>query len=214
LNAEAMQDAREWGDQQVSQLLTDRPQLKSLIVKDGPAWKWLSVSFGNSDHAFRMRWDKASTTDYNPQTSESAAYPDRERLSYIRVDGTYKSGPRKGEARSGEEVLRDVVFELNNAAHGADGLLLTRLAVLRQISRANYIRDCAYIEFEAYNKTEEFYKQIWAPYCRGSDIFTRPNLWLSCNGLTFDQWIALYPSNYWYPWKYYGNRFDQITTYK
>ena len=197
-------------ENQVRSLLQDRPQLQPIVQEEGPIWNWLVSAFGDKSINFQIRWDNRPTSENNPERAQSTAYPDRNNISYIRVNRTYKSGPLAEKELSSEEVLSGVVFELNNVLHADEVLKIKALAASGSISREEFIISSARLEYSAEIKTSIFYSTIWIPFCNSKGINCTPKLWHMPVETTFDQWLLRYPRHCWYPWKYYGDIYDQI----
>jgi tetratricopeptide (TPR) repeat protein len=197
------------GGKQLNLVLQDRPQLQSIVQKGNPVWNWLTVAFSDTGNGIRIYWNGEPTSENNPERSEST-FPDNIKAAYIKVDKTYKAGPSKGLELSPEEILSGLVFELNNDKHWAENQEISRLAEAGQISRPDYIRSCAKTEFTASLETADFYRMIWLPFCQSKGLQFTPRLWGMPLESTFDQWLLRYPLYSWYPWRFYGNRYDWI----
>jgi len=197
------------GEKQLILVLQDRPQLQSIVKKGNKIWIWLQTAFGDTDQGYRVFWDNTPTAKDDPATATST-YPDDKKTAYIRVDGLYKEGVSIGLARSSEEVLSDLVFELNNVRHGVEKQEIAHEAEAGTITRYDYIRSCTQTEYLASKERAEFYTSIWLPFCEMNGIQTKPSLWGLPIEATFEERFEKYPANFWYPWKYFGDLYDWI----
>lgn len=198
-----------WGESQLELVLHDRPQLQPIVQKGSALWNWLQAAFANTSEGVQIFWDNRPTHASDPASGEST-FPDGKKAAYIRIDGIYKSGPSIGLERSPEEVLSNLVFELNNDKHWVENQGITQLAEAGSISRQDYIRACAKTEFTAAQETADFYRTIWLPFCQSKGLQSTPKLWGMPIEATFDESLSKYPPDFWYPWKYYGDRYDWL----
>lgn len=197
------------GQKQLSLVLKDRPQLQTAVQKGSPVWNWLVAAFSDKRAGIRIYWDNQPTSKNNPDRAESH-FPDNTKSVYIRVDRIYKTGPSKGLSLSSEEILSGLVFELNNDKQWAENQEIAGLAEAGKITRQDYIVSCAKTEFSASQETAEFFKTIWLPFCQSEGLPFNPRLWGMPLESTFQQWLSRYPPNSWYPWQFYGQRYDLI----
>ena len=198
------------GESQLELVLQDRPQLQPIVQKGSPLWNWLQAAFANTSEGIQIFWDNRPTHASDPASAEST-FPDGKKAAYIRIDGIYKSGTSIGLARSPEEVLSNLVFELNNDKHWVENQGISQLAEAGRISRQDYIRSCAKTEYTAGRETADVYTTIWVPFCQSKALSFTPQLWHMPYPATFDEWLSQYAPDFWYPWKFYGDRYDWIT---
>ena len=198
------------GEAQLKLVLQDRPQLQPIVQKGSKIWDWLAAAFSNTSQGIQIYWDNRSTSSLFPASAESTL-PDDQKAAYIRVDAVYKTGSSVGLQRSPEEILSSLVFELNNVSHWAENRDTTLLAESGKISREDYIRACAKPEYLAGHETADFYLKIWVPLSNEKHLSCTPRLWYAPNHIDFDEWLSHYSRSSWYPWQYYGDRYDWIT---
>jgi hypothetical protein len=195
---------------QLELVLHDRPQLQPIVQKGSPLCNWLQAAFANTSEGIQIFWDNRPTHASDPASAEST-FPDGKKAAYIRVDGIYKSGTSIGLERSPEEVLSNLVFELNNDKHWVENQGISQRAEAGTISRQDYIRSCAKTEYTAGRETADVYTTIWVPFCQSKGLSFTPQLWHMPYPATFEEWLSMYPPGFWYPWKFYGDRYDWIT---
>lgn len=199
---------------QVELLIQDRPQLRSILQEKNAVRAWLDDAFKNAPEGCTIRWDSRPTPDSNPSSAESSAYPNSEGIAFIRVDGIYKSGVFKGIDRPDEQVLSDVVFELNNVKLFHEKQQLIDHALAGDISRDEYIRGVAKLEYQAELETDQFFRTVWQPFCLSQHRACTPRYWHSPVPPTFEDWLARYPEGSVYPWQYYGKQYDSHIAYR
>jgi hypothetical protein len=199
----------QYGREQVDRVLQDRPQLQSVVTPGGAIDRWLVKAFAAPDLAYKLAWTNESTTPNVDTNAQSSAYPYGSDFSYIRVNGIYQSGATVGQQLTLEEILSGLVYELNNARNGEDEARFDRGAIFQTITRNDYIVAFARAEFGAFRGTADFYHTIWIPYCEDHDMTSSPKRWHDdYPGQTFENYLARYPRDFWYPWHFYGERYD------
>jgi hypothetical protein len=207
-NPSASVEQEQWGIAQVDGLLKDRPQLGAVIAKGDPVYQWLVQDFAAPDLSYKIAWKNAPTDLDLASYAQSSAYPPKPGgPSYIRVDGAYDK--EKGtQLRPVDEVLSDLIFELHNVRHADEKSKLDCEALFQTISRDDFIKSCAHIEFDAESETAKVYSEIWRNYASAHAIPNLPRRWCHHGDEDFATYLARVPRSFWYPWKFYGDRFD------
>ena len=199
----------DWGSTQVNLLLHDRPQLQSIVTKGNKIWDWLTSAFGSTNEGIKIHWDASPLSDFGPYDAESHWLYDSNNV-YVRAGRFHRNGSTIGSERLPEEILFSIVFELNNVKYRDENLKLRSLASEGRISREDYVRGIAKCEYLASQETGIFYRNIWTPFCVETDFNLNPHIWITARDVSFDQWLSQYPSNFFYPWKFYGKQYDII----
>ncbi len=199
----------EYGRHQVERVLDDCPQLRDVAPAGGPIWNWLVAAFGDQRGGFQIRWTRDISPACQLVMAESSAYP-QDGVSKLRVDARERFGPRAGQPRTPEAVLSGLVFELNNVRLGVEKKAIADQAAAATMDRARYIRACAREEWKADLATAEFYRSIWLPYCHARGLPTSPRAWYNAIPLSFEKWVSRFPPTFWYPWQFYGARYDRL----
>jgi hypothetical protein len=199
----------EKGRRQLNKVLEDCPQLRGVVPEGGPCWNWLVSAFGDARQGFEIRWTRRVTPSCENVSAESSAYPD-DGVSYVRVDAVERNGPNQGRARSPDAVMSGLVFELNNVRLGREKKSIADQAAAGRMDRTSYIQACAREEYTADLETAVFYRDIWLPYCHAHGLTSSSREWYSSMPPTFERWIARFPATFWYPWGFYGSRFDRF----
>ncbi len=206
-------EAMNYGLEQVNQFVSDRPQMAALIHDDNAIENWAVKAFASPDLDFRLVWDNRPTISGPDDSSESSDFPDGMNRSYIAIDGIWKGGPRAGVKRTAEEMLVNLVFEVANARNGRVHAALDQRALRGEIDREAFIVQSAHNEFDAWRTVDDFHEKIWLPYCRETGTADSPALWRLNAFANFDEWLKKYPRTYWYPWQFYGTRYDKLEAF-
>ena len=197
------------GEDQLDQVLKDCPQLRGVAVEGNTNWQWLVSAFGNNPD-FEIHWTRRISPDCQNVTAESSAFPNDDHISYLRVDGRYRTGPLAGQLRSPDEVMSGLVFELNNVRLGPAKKQIATAAASGRMDRAAYVLASAHQEFTADQETAAFYHATWVPFCASHHLSTSPRLWYASLPPSFSVWIARFPLTFWYPWRFFGDRYDRL----
>ena len=199
----------EKGGRQLDKVLRDCPQLRGVVQPGDPRWNWLVAAFGDTRQGFEIRWTRRVTPSCENVSAESSAYPE-DRVSYVRVDGVERHGPNQGQVCPPDAVMSGLVFELNNVRLGREKKAIADQAAAGRINRAAYIQACAREEYTADLETAIFYRDLWLPYCHAHGLVSSPREWYSSMPPTFEKWIARFPVTFWYPWGFFGSRYDRL----
>ena len=95
------------GQEQVRQMLKDRPAMAQYGDEAGVLYSWAVRKFAGEDLGQRIFWDPADP----PDTSADHFSPTATSPGRVRVRGQYKDGPHAGKERAGEEMWEGVVYE-------------------------------------------------------------------------------------------------------
>jgi TPR repeat protein len=198
------------GEEQLDLVLRDRPQLQTVVQKGSPIWTWLKTAFEGANLGYQIEWrNDATGLRISGSSSISSAYADVNEKAYVEVDGINEEGPATGTERSAEEILSNLVFELNNVRHGPEKQKLDEQARAGTISHDDFIRACFREEYLADRETADFYHTIWVPFCKAKGLEPHPTPWHALIKNTWQENLATYPPEFWYPWHFYGDRYDR-----
>jgi hypothetical protein len=197
------------GDVQVSTLVQDRPQLQDIIYRNNPIWKWLQNAFNYSNGGIKIYWDPGPTMKANTFGGETEFLQDSG-ICFIRVDRTYKEGDFIGVDKRAEEVLATLILELNNAQHRDENMKIWKMALEGKLTRNEFILACARLEFGSEQGVKQFLVGTWLPFCESRHIQSDYQIWWMSHPGTFDDMMKFYPPGSDYPWKIYGDQYDQI----
>jgi hypothetical protein len=197
------------GQDQVNDVLLRCPQLNKIVWPENVIWKWLTQAFDTSTFGYTIALDIQQVSI--PHTNSESGALDWSNTFFIRVNPTYSEGLLQGQERPAEDVLCNLVFELNNVKLYRDHELIEHLARCGEIRREAYVYDCAQEEYCALARTAYFYSHTWLPFCAESKTETNSAAWPQLKA-NFNEWLASYPMDAWYPWKLFGSRYDQMNS--
>jgi hypothetical protein len=126
----------------------------------------------------------------------------------ILIRERYGSGDKRGEKVGCEELWSCAVFELYNISYSKDFLELHDSALAGKVPRQDYIFRFARIEFNAVQKTAEFYRTIWQPWAESKGKDTESLHWYADAPKSYEEWIKEYHDPTGYPYSYYGKYYD------
>lgn len=210
------------GHRQVENMLKDRFRMSAYLTDDGPKllnksdpiYSWCVRKFAGEDTGVPIFWDKTlpkqADAEHDPPTTD--------RLAAIRIRP--EIGPMMGKflgRRKDFELLWcEAIFELNNCAGFKQFNKIESDAHRSKITRDQYIRQMAQVEFTALNKTRKFFEEVWVPWALKNKL--RPTyqaellIW-DRSYSDFDSWIEGYTDKKNYPWVPYGGYYDSIRDY-
>jgi hypothetical protein len=195
---------------QLLQLLRDRPQLIQIVHEGNPLWEWLLAAFQPDKKAMIIKWSGSPLGNDQGADAESSPFPNSENISYIYASSIHHRGSKIGFAKTSEELLSDIVFEIYNVKLGPDKKQVEIARSLNKLDKKQYIISCAYWEYKAEVETSNFFLNTWIPLCQVQKTAYSPKVWHYPCAPSFKQWLQRYPEGSWYPWKYYGDRFDSL----
>jgi hypothetical protein len=209
------------GEQQVRRLLEDRIYASAYPTSDGRiqtlSWKdsivkWAVAQFEQKTPGHLLFWNSDP-----PRTSPSfLAEHDRtqkDTISFIRIAKEYSGGPRKGQYIQFEALWFLTAFELLNSEEREAWIALDQCAANGEMSKDQYIKVAANIEFNVLHNLIKFYHEIWSPWARTVTFISDPSVWRLDTPTEFDKWISMYTDHESYPWVPFGERFEYFQKY-
>lgn len=135
--------AEDFGDQQIAQMLHDRPSMRDIIPRNHTIYRFVSEHFagGGLDGA-RVYWDQTEPIYGAENLCQSACV--------VRVT--------QSNEFTGRDKWAMLVFELFNINPGADAELRSRV-VRNDISKDDFVMRALALEIEAMRKTQEFLRK-------------------------------------------------------
>ena len=161
------------GEQQVRQLLRDRPAMAQYGEKAAVLYRWAARKFAGEDLHERFLWD-ASEPALCDADNQS---PTTERSGRIRIRRTYCDGVQKGKEQSFESMWSKAVFELYNIANAQDFQRLIQAAAAGQLTKETFVAKIVECESRAAEKTRAFYIHVFLPWAREQHLPTDPQSW-------------------------------------
>ena len=193
----------EFGNRQVTRMLSDRPEMSKYVRKEDAIWKLARDYFGGKLVHRRIEW--------NPQEPDGAPF----HLASHRYSPKCFICIRKeddGELVSGERLWLALFFEFFNTQNDVEFNKNWEQACHGKLTRQQWIQKNSYLEFLALRKTSKFYDDVWLPRMKALEIKSCESYWKYCAREPFSEWFKKYRT--WYPDDFLGKYFDlQIVPY-
>lgn len=142
-----------FGDAQVMQLMRDRPDMVRLLLKQDDLRNYLVWNFGGLDTAVHVAWE-----DKEPVSGRSTEYNFTALLDeFGRNFGLVRVTHDLSYPAIDKCVM--LVFEMENARSRNRWESLMWMAYKNQISREDYARSCAHLEFETTKRAAQFFRK-------------------------------------------------------
>jgi len=198
------------GEKQLENAIHDRPLMEKYVTKGGPIWNWVVRQFAGEYTGARTYW----RSRFTPVVGEKNSW----KL------GGYCTPPRNGEpgiitvadmiegrSLTGDQQWSHLIFECYNIRNGHPYEEYESKAAHAQLTKEQFVREVAGMEYDAMIKRSVFYEKHWLPAMKEMGGFTSdPGDWGIPLPPTFDQWIARYTDHSRYPWETYGKLYDKI----
>lgn len=171
------QDAR-FGGRQVKQMLDDRPDMKDVIKRDHPIYKWGVDGFQGKYLGQRVYWNANS-----PRSGRAAehAVPYGTYPPYISISGGTETTPI--------DKWGAVVFELCNLCHYEAFTQLAIDASAGRLTADDYAKQCVMLEYNAQLRTHRLFAANPLPNSHhGRDWWY--NAWVRAELPTVEEFLA------------------------
>ena len=205
---------------QMKRLFKDRPFIAFFrtssnevgkVDKSSTIYQWAVTHFYHKETGDIVLWNsdspKASAGALGTALSDNVG-KHKDAPPYIRISNTYQSGGKKSQYIEFETLWLLLVYELNNVTTSYKLSELIANVHSGDISRDEFIRKCARMEYTAMFETDVFYKKIWTPWAKEQDYLSDPSVWKSEFADTFEKWLKRYDGVSEYPWGYFGKIYD------
>lgn len=217
------QDDRRHGEQQVDAMLHDRPQMAKLVSPGDSIYAWTVRQFALSGVGSRVFWYNLTNVsmpfaafsglEYRRPYSDNLLYfhrPYQAPKGEILLRQIPTSADNDEQLRQADFLWQCAVYELNNIQSSAQFHRTSEDAFTGKISRSEYIRRNATIEFDAVNRTARFYRSMWLPHLEQMHVqFPQP--WRTATEPnSVSAWLAQFPAGAAYPYGYYGDVYDKL----
>jgi len=196
------------GERQVKAMLGDRPQMAKCVSAGDSVWKWTARQFAGESIGAKIFWQKQPPSDEH--FLSDYRYPHRSTPGWIRVRDADKDGKPLG----GEEVWSGTVFELYNIRGGPQSIKIDEEASSGKLTREEYVRASACVEFQAELRHRIFYRTIWLPQALQHNYSATDSYWRVNGPDTEQDWFAQFKDRSSYPFHCYGLSYDQLIANK
>lgn len=187
------------GDEQVRNMLRDRPEMSIYIDKSGishtigpsdEVWKWAASKYAGKDFGKPINWSPEVTTLPGKCFFANHSYV----KGLIRVGSVYSCGSSSGTKMPFNFLWRLATFELLNI-EGADEFKKIQKDTLEcKLNKEEYIRKNLAVEYGAMVMQISFYKDIWLPWSKEKSVHSDSRYWNADIDL-FDIWVKRLKNN-------------------
>lgn len=208
-----------WGQQQMKQLLKDRPAMAAYVDSSG-ATQQLSesdaiynyaVELFSSNQGHKVSWSndqtgfkqKCSPANHLPATTPNANATIR--LSAIKLCANPTDQPREFE-----ELWVSLFFELFNLQN--DGVMsrFVEQAAKAELSKCEFIEAITRSEYGVAKRTKDFFESTFAPWAKTHNYPSRAARWYGTLPATYELSEQQYTNLNNYPWNNYGSAYDKF----
>lgn len=195
-----------FAETQLRQMLHDRPRMSDFLSIGDSVWHYSLSKFDGVDLGIKIQW--------NPDDSDiPAGCISQLKLPSAKNDRAYihiREHDCNGNPFSGEHLWSAAVFEFLNLENFKGYDHIYTKAGRGHLSRKEWIEMNTKLEFEALEKTAEFYDRVWFNSMREKQIRSNPEFWkLPKTAMTYEEWISQYNDPSGYPFSCWGKYFDQ-----
>ena len=195
------------GEQQVRQMLRDRPAMALFGEKAGVLYQWAARKFAGEDLHEELLWDGSEPVSFDADSQP----PTKGGPGRIRIRRTYSDGLDKGKEQSFESMWMDAVFELYNIANAQDFQRLDTDVAEGQLTKAAFVTKKIECESRAAEKTRAFYIHVLLPWAKEQHAPTDPKLWyVACPSGSRERPLLLRVDKRGAYWKNYEHLYDSI----
>lgn len=189
------------GEEQLTLMLHDRPALTEYVSSGGPTWNWTVRQFAGKSTGIQVYWDR------------EARYIGRAR-NYLKDDDScaFISIPkltRTVEPLRGDYLWSNVVFELFNVQNSGQFRQTELDAVAGKLSKDEFVRKIASLEFEASKQTFLFYQNLFLAQATSKGLHTNSDDWYDKIPDSFEAYFSRIPRGLGYH-QLYEDRYDEL----
>ncbi|WP_395735763.1 hypothetical protein [Prosthecobacter sp.] len=205
-----------WSLKQMQHMLADRPVMKSCRIgeqiywvrQQDSIWQWVAEHFAGKTTRFWTAWHGDIPTE-GAQAMHS--YGKDTGYLYLEMPA---ADSKETSNQVFERLWKEAVFELLNLENAPEFSAAIADACAGKCTRHDYIVQTVRLEYVALGKMQAFYTDVWLPWCKISGFVPDPQCWLHNYQPDFETWIKQYPPDSPYPWKYYGDYYDELMRWK
>ncbi len=185
------------GDEQVRQMLKDRPAMAKHVAPGSRLWQWAARKFAGEDLGDTIDWDPAPPRDAGADHTP----PTRAKRGSIRVRKFAAKLDEQGAAATFDECWRRAIFELHNITGAADFQRAQAAAAAGKLTEEEYVRQVCQAEYHAAQRTRAFYVRVYLPWAIGHGVKTDPRRWYTWWWGAAENVLDRFPNRDAYPWR-------------
>jgi tetratricopeptide (TPR) repeat protein len=198
------------GEQQVVEMLRDRPAMAQFGQKAEFLRQWAARKFAGEDLGTPIDWDPSPPLHSD---AEHLAPADDENAAIL-VAAVYQSGPKQGRPRAFEELWAGAIYELHNVAYASEFVRLNDEAAEGKVSKRAFVAGILKYELRAAQQTRAFYVQVFLPWAEKQKLPTDPTLWFCDWWDTPEGVLRTFTDKSAYPWRPYARTHDWATVHR
>ncbi len=201
-----IQDDLVFGMTQVDKMLKDRKPMGNLVKKGDPIYNWTARQFAGEACGERISWNPDENLGLPAGYKADHCSPSKEERPFIRI----RSNDGAGNFYDEHLLWECCIFELHNIRNFEAFQKALDEACKGKLSKKEWIRRNAFIEYKASFEVKKFFYQHWAPYLKSKRIDYRAHLWeVDWTPSSFERWLEAYDDPSGYPWNYWGTYYDR-----
>jgi hypothetical protein len=196
-----------YGEQQVQNMIHDRPEMACCTNRRSPFRQWCVRQFAGSSCGAHVAW-----VNSQPEAASNGAddqIPKAGRPGNIRLATTVRGTDGINHPASCAELWLRTTFELNNLSCSQGFRRVFQDALDGRLSKEQWIAQTTRIEYTALVKTVLVYKHLWC-----ADVSTQAPRLSPWPGMdlpaTYEGWIGRYTDRTGYPWSSWGHAYDTL----
>jgi tetratricopeptide (TPR) repeat protein len=194
-------EAIKHGEEQIRQMLSDRPRLAELVTEGDALWNWVVRQFAGEGYGQPVFWD--GTDEMSGFGAETRPIDELGQIGIMIAND---------EQETAERLLRRVIFELNNAGNWSEFQRIYDAVRRGQgVSRQEFNLQNMRGERRSVQRTRAFYLKLFLPLMNSRGVQTSPAEWF-CDSYLLpgdDEAIAYAKADL--HWQYYSFHYDLLT---
>ncbi len=194
------------GHEQLQQMLTDRPALNRILVKDDPLMIWTAAQFAGTQSGFRIYWDNTHPPDGIEAQHQSVHDSEDGLAERVLVHPVYQTGSERGQPKTAHNLWADLIYELHNIRGKPVFVDAYQQAISGKLGYDDWLRTLTEAEHRALVETAEFYRTRWRIWMRSRNLNPASSHWMGILSVpaSYFEWISAYTDPDDYPWSAYG----------
>lgn len=200
------------GEQQVDQMVHDRPAMAQWVRKGDVIYSWAAGKFAGESVGQRVWWNPNYLPTMPPTVNAYNNLPTPFNPGSISIREVYAAGEKKGQKIESERLWRSAVFELFNISNWDGFKAAYEEAIAGKLSKAEYIDRNTRLEFFTAINTHGFYLSVWQPWARQSGATSQEYLWHGYTPNTHEESMKQRPENSEYI-SFYSEEYDKLVAH-
>jgi hypothetical protein len=193
----------DFGQLQVENMVRDRPKMAAIIGKHSPVWNWVVRQFAGEVTGRRYLWRNHPELK-DPHKHLASHFHSPDETGWITVQEIDEDGYAVG----GEQAWAMAIYELLNTRNDPSFEELTAKAIQGKLSKDDYSRKSAELEFASSKELSLFYRNVWVAQVGATPTDQRQKYWYVDFPESYDEWKRGWDPNRSSPEDPYHYRYD------